>query len=53
MKEKAWMNVLFLLWWYVYVTKIDQHTGVCAETLDLDKVSRITQITSQTGLRST
>ncbi|PNF43411.1 hypothetical protein B7P43_G13447 [Cryptotermes secundus] len=50
MKEKAWMNVLFLLWWYVYVTKIDQHTGVCAETLDLDKGSRITQITSQTGV---
>jgi hypothetical protein len=50
MKGKTWMNVLFLIWWYMYVTKLDQHTNVCAQSLDLDKVSRITQIKSQTGV---
>jgi hypothetical protein len=50
MRGTTWMNVLFFLWWYMYVTELGQHTGVCAETLNLSKGSQITQITSQTGV---
>jgi hypothetical protein len=33
-----------------YVTELGQHTGVCAEKLNLSKGSQIRQITSQTGV---
>jgi hypothetical protein len=50
MRGKTWASVLFLLWWYTYVTEFGRQTGAYAEELNLSKGSQITQITSQTSV---